>query len=195
MEFHRSHHRLSQMEKHKSFLSFFIIIPILLLSSWPVSLQSFGLLAVEHDWNIKLGKLRAEALDRLFPRVKETLEAIDPFGIGFVDYRDPLELISYVTLYLPGTLFMLNVLFHMLPQVLTFLLFVPKLWFFNLPCLYSFNTSPLKRGGRKMRRKRNDVLLFNEVTTVSPCDSVNLAHITHLVYKGLVKLMGNDERA
>jgi len=175
--------RRLQMEQLKLCQSLLIITTILLVSySDPV--QCFGLLAVEQDWNIRLGKLRAEGLDRLFPRVKELLEAIDPFGIGFVDYRDPLELISFITLYLPGVVFMLNVLFFMYPHVFNFLLFVPKLWFFNLPCLYSFNTSPFKR-----KRRRDDAL--NEVT--GPCDSVNLAYITRQVYKGIVKLTEESE--
>lgn len=163
-----------KMEKTISFLWTIIIITILL--PFPRPVWGFGLLAVEHDWNVRLGLLRAEALDRLFPRLKTFLEAIDPFGVGFVDYRDPYELISYITLYLPAVIFMINVLFHSIPHVLNFLLFIPKLWFFNLPCLYSFKTAD------------SSILLFNEVATTNPCDSVNLAHITQLVYKGLVKL-------
>lgn len=182
-----------------------ILFLLLLLLSCPSPIQ--GIKAVNYNWFLRLEKLRTEAFDRLFPReLTLLLRALDPYvgpdGGGFVDIRDPLEVISYVTLYLPAALFILNVLFFMIPHILNFLIFTPKLWFFSIPCLYSFHMSPLKRRKRSLRkgRTRRNAFFFNQNQVAQeedppggPCDSVNLAHITRLVYKGLLKLTEQQE--
>jgi hypothetical protein len=135
--------------------------------------------AQELSWRKRLGKLREEALEKIFPGVLEYAEAVDRFAIGFVDYRDPLESINWITLYLPGVIFMSSIIFFCIPHVLNFLIFIPKMWFFRLPCLYNFKQSIVRR------RRRRDITNFEEHEVMGECDAVNLAHITRQVLQSL----------
>lgn len=132
----------------------------------------------------RLGILRSKVLDRLFPNVREFWEGVDEFGFNFVDFRDPLELISFITLYLPGVVFMSSVLFFYIPHILNFLIFIPKMWFFRLPCLYQWNEFDAKK--RRRRRKRD--ASADSVFTMGPCDQINLTQITRQVYNSLLKM-------
>lgn len=137
----------------------------------------------ELSWKKRIGKLRAEALENIFPGVRDYAEEVDRFALGFVNYLDPLETISFITLYLPGIVFAWGFLFLSVPHVLNFLILLPKLWFFGLPCLYQFKHSIV--------RKRRGILtarLNGDEVTREPCEALNLAHITRQVYNSLLKM-------
>lgn len=130
--------------------------------------------------NRQFGKLRTEALEELFPGVLDYAEALDRFAIGFVDYRDPLETMSWITMYLPGVVFMTAVIAMCIPHVLNFLIFLPKMWFFSIPCLYHFKQSVLRK-----RRDSDGVM--------GECNSGDLAHITRQVYNSLLRMANIQE--
>jgi len=145
---------------------------------------SFGQDDAIAPWKLRLGKLRADLLEEIFPRVKGFWERVDPIGISFIDYRDPLEAISLITLYLPGVVFMFLTLFHCVPHILNFFLFLPKMWFYGVPCLYEYSQSWFKR--RKRRRS-----IINE-GRASACNSVRLSYINSQVHESLIKMIANN---
>lgn len=140
------------------------------------------------EWNKRLGKLRAEALEELFPGVLAYAKMLDPFSTGYVDYRDPLETISWITLYLPGVVFMTGVIFFFIPHILNFLIYLPKMWFFGIPCLYHYKNSIVRRKRRSNSRQNSRVSDGDGDGVRGECDSGDLTYITKQVYKSLLKM-------
>jgi hypothetical protein len=142
-------------------------------------------------WKIRFGKLRADVLEKIFPGLKQNWQGADPFSISFFDLRDPLEAISFMTLYLPGMVFMFLTLFHCVPHIINFFLFLPKMWFFAAPCLYEFNQSWFKRRRKRSYNGNGNIERADDgnSSSMGACDSVRLTYITSQVYNSLVKMV------
>jgi len=125
-------------------------------------------------WREHFGSIRAKGLARLAPGFYEKWKLFDPIATGFVDPSDPLEVINFITLYLPGMLFVLNaVWFCGVPHVFNFLVFMPIMWYFDLPCLYSFN---------KLLATGNFV---EGTASTGPCEPVRVSNLVAQVFKSL----------